>query len=298
MPPPQAPLLGHALPYPARWLGEQLARSRIDLGRGVGQSPHPAGWKNFKPHGHPDYDLHVVLRGHAEYGYPNRTVKAPEGSLVLHPPRVPFEERDTPRGRGTLLVYAHFQCSVGGGLDPLRALDLPLAARPAGLKRVRALCRAMVREVRARQAGDPLAHLRAKSAFLELFTLLLETALRRDELRMDPKRIGPAWLWTALEMLDRRLARPELSVEDLAKRAHLSASHFAHEFQRYVGVAPMRLLLQKRIERACDLLAGDPQMTVKEVAARCGFTDPYHFSAQFKRAMHLSPSDWRRGAAR
>jgi AraC family transcriptional regulator len=105
---------------------------------------------------------------------------------------------------------------------------------------------------------------------------------------------------TAKGTLDgRRLARVlafidahldhELSLEELAREACLSAFHFARSFKAATGVSPHRYVLKRRLDHAKTLLAAGA-LPLAEVALTCGFSSQAHFSSSFKQATGMSPS--------
>ncbi|MBA3846839.1 MAG: helix-turn-helix transcriptional regulator [Planctomycetes bacterium] len=106
------------------------------------------------------------------------------------------------------------------------------------------------------------------------------------------ERPRPAWLDAALAMIERDVADPGLDVERLARRAHLSTSQFSLRFRDAMGLPPKAFLLRRRLALAQALLVAG-EMPVKAVARLCGFSDPFHFSRQFARALGRPPSAWR-----
>lgn len=93
------------------------------------------------------------------------------------------------------------------------------------------------------------------------------------------------------EFADRRA-----STRDLAKRLHLSSSRAGHLVSDLLGVPLAELLLRERLKRAKTLLHTTDH-PVKEIAARCGFSDPYRFSRAFRKAEGLPPGRYRRHVA-
>jgi transcriptional regulator GlxA family with amidase domain len=84
-----------------------------------------------------------------------------------------------------------------------------------------------------------------------------------------------------------------ITVESMARVAHLSASHFARVFKRETGKAPMEYVRDLRLERAKKLLiAGDKSMT--EIALECGFGSPSYLSACFQKEYKLTPSEYQK----
>jgi transcriptional regulator GlxA family with amidase domain len=95
-----------------------------------------------------------------------------------------------------------------------------------------------------------------------------------------------------LRLFQTHIAEP-LSVAEMARRMHMSQSALAHTCKAVLGAPPARLFLQCRMEYARKLLATSG-LSVKQVAGRVGFDDPYHFSRTYKKIIGLSPSESRR----
>jgi AraC family transcriptional regulator, arabinose operon regulatory protein len=84
-----------------------------------------------------------------------------------------------------------------------------------------------------------------------------------------------------------------LRVAGLAGLAHLSAPHFCVLFKQQTGCSPREYLHLLRIHKACQLLRSTV-LNVKEIAARLGYQDQFHFSRQFKAFQGLSPTEYRK----
>jgi AraC-like DNA-binding protein len=79
------------------------------------------------------------------------------------------------------------------------------------------------------------------------------------------------------------------AIADLAKEVGLSAAHFSRRFHRYAGVTAKSYQFQSRMQHARDLLL-EHGLSVKEVAGRLGYSDPFVFSRQFKKMWGVPPS--------
>ncbi|MBC8072044.1 MAG: AraC family transcriptional regulator [Deltaproteobacteria bacterium] len=90
-------------------------------------------------------------------------------------------------------------------------------------------------------------------------------------------------------------AQRKLSVEQLAKRAAMSPSHFAHRFREVARVSPMRYLKHVRLERASVLL--QQQLRAGEVATRSGYASLAHFTRDFKQHFGVAPGQYARRVA-
>jgi AraC-like DNA-binding protein len=85
----------------------------------------------------------------------------------------------------------------------------------------------------------------------------------------------------------------EIRLADVARACGLSFGYFAHAFKRSTGLAPHRWLLQRRVERAKDLLQRS-DLPLAEIALTCGFADQSHLGRVFGRMVGTPPGAWRR----
>jgi AraC family transcriptional regulator, arabinose operon regulatory protein len=83
-----------------------------------------------------------------------------------------------------------------------------------------------------------------------------------------------------------------LRISSLAELVQLSPAHYTVLFKEQAGCSPLHYLLLLRIHQACQLLQLTT-LTVKGIAARLGYKDPFHFSRQFKQHQGVSPSEYR-----
>lgn len=83
-----------------------------------------------------------------------------------------------------------------------------------------------------------------------------------------------------------------LLMKDLAKSFGMSLPTLNAKFREYLHRTPYQHLIQLRMQRAVSLLESMP--SIKEIAVRCGYPTPLHFSAEFKRCFGMSPRRYRR----
>jgi transcriptional regulator of acetoin/glycerol metabolism len=79
----------------------------------------------------------------------------------------------------------------------------------------------------------------------------------------------------------------------LAAVAELSLHHFAREFKQSAGVTPHHYLIQKRIERAQQMLA-QTDLPLAEIAYAVGFSDQGHLARHFRGLIGTTPREFRR----
>jgi AraC family transcriptional regulator len=84
-----------------------------------------------------------------------------------------------------------------------------------------------------------------------------------------------------------------LTLSEMAGVEHLSTYHFSRMFKRSTGFSPYRYVIQRRVERAEELLSGT-DLTVAEVAHAVGFSHQSHLAYHTRRLLGVSPTSLRR----
>ena len=145
--------------------------------------------------------------------------------------------------------------------------------------------------VAALEQGGSFTHvLHASHTLAHLLALVIEYRQERQRERSDSvQKVANSIIY-----MSEHLNEP-LRVSGLAALANLSPAHFAMRFKEQTGCAPRDYLHLLRIHRACQLLRAS-HLSVKEVAARLGYQDQFHFSRQFKAFQGVSPSEYRKAS--
>jgi AraC-like DNA-binding protein len=99
-----------------------------------------------------------------------------------------------------------------------------------------------------------------------------------------------------LDNLHRRLDEP-WTLDSMAAACGLGRTHFASYCKRITNVAPIEFLTRARLDEASRLLAEHPEMSITEIAFRCGFQSSQYFARVFRRHYGHAPSG-RRGTTR
>lgn len=83
-----------------------------------------------------------------------------------------------------------------------------------------------------------------------------------------------------------------LSLSELARLSGCSLATFKRRFKKFYDLPPAKYLLQKKLEKAHQLLSLD-SYTITEIAFECGFDNINHFNKAFKKHYGISPSNSR-----
>jgi len=84
-------------------------------------------------------------------------------------------------------------------------------------------------------------------------------------------------------------------IQGLAKLAGMSRARFAERFTGAVGMPPASYLTAWRLIKARAMLA-DSDLSMDEIAARCGYASVPSFSRRFKKVFDVGPGAYRRAA--
>lgn len=102
---------------------------------------------------------------------------------------------------------------------------------------------------------------------------------------------GPAWIEKACAMLA-RCPTESGGLDELARSLGVSFETFRKTFAQHTGLSPGRYRSARLMDQACELIAHS-RLSGKEIAAKLGFFDEYHFSKRFKQVTGFSPTAFR-----
>ena len=110
--------------------------------------------------------------------------------------------------------------------------------------------------------------------------------------RADRNRLTGDQLRSVVDYVEDRLDS-SLSLHDLAGVVGMNVYSFLRSFSRSTGMPPHQYILRRRVERAKTLLI-HRQLSIAEIAVRCGFYSQSHLTTAFHRLTQLTPHDFRR----
>lgn len=103
-------------------------------------------------------------------------------------------------------------------------------------------------------------------------------------------------LRTARAYLDSNYNRT-ITIPSISRKAALSPYHFIRLFCRRYKQTPHQYLIQRRIDRAKELLRSS-ELSVTDICFQIGFESLGSFSTRFRNSTGLSPSEYRKNAAK
>lgn len=243
-----------------------------------------------------DYEIVLVLAGAGEVRLGQDRFSYAAGTLFLIPPFVPHSFNAFDRFSGEhIAVHFDFTHSVPaseaalGDREPyevrLAGLTLPVTINLSSGSRIERLLMALLCE---RDSTDPLAQLSARTCLTSVLIHCMRAGLQGEGEEMTGRNTP---VRRVVSYIEGHLSE-SIGAKELAAAACLSVSRLNVLFKREMGTPPAEFLRRRRIERARQLLS-EPALSIKEIAARTGFEDSFHFSKVFRKIDGLSPTRYR-----
>ena len=251
----------------------------------IGFEHNSPGWYNLE-HSHKSCELIYLLKGRESLVYDGRRYEAAENDVLLIDADINHQEfASSDTVREAIVVT----------FDRFRFPDLP----------ENHLIEKGVSPVVRLEADDPIA---------DLFQVLLEES--RNENYMGYSMVSAALKMILVRIL-RKVGKGEkgrttsfmecekvkdyidenygtkITLDDLADIAYISKGHLSHQFKIAVGEAPIRYLINKRIEVAKDLLINS-DLSIADIAYKVGYDNQTYFSQFFDKEVGMSPTAYRK----
>lgn len=109
---------------------------------------------------------------------------------------------------------------------------------------------------------------------------------RPDELQQTPSITQTAQTYLAEHLTE------EVTLVKLAEKLYISPFHLQRIFKDETNTSPSQYLLEKRVQRAQQLIL-ETELPIQKIASAAGFKNAAHFSAVFKKKTNLSPTEYR-----
>ncbi|MFB9273863.1 helix-turn-helix transcriptional regulator [Cohnella cellulosilytica] len=208
-----------------------------------------------------------------------------EPCVLLIPPRVTHEFRSS-SGRHLRHLFIHFDHTPESLQDPIRDIPafVPVSRTVIAEKMfTHILCLADQQPPRWKER-----------ACASLYLLLEELASLNQE--QEPREQDSAahqsrQIEQAIEYMNARLDE-EIAIKDIAAHVGWTHEYFTRTFTSHMSVPPQQYILQRRIERACELLVTE-NWSVKEIAYSIGFQSEPYFCRVFRKMKGVTASRYR-----
>jgi AraC family transcriptional regulator len=222
---------------------------------------------------HPPFHMNLVVAN--EQPRALFTAEQPFAYLHVYVPHALIERAAVDSGATTAAVPVTL-------IDPMGSPD-PFAE---------SICRQVIREI---DRGDRSSRMMVDALGQQLAVHLVRQHSNVSGSRAFADNTGPGYrdwrLRSAIDFLDAHLAE-DIGLDDVAQAVGLSTARLTELFRDGTGEPPHRWLMNRRLTRACEMLA-KPRLSITEIAHRCGFASSQHLAAVTRRRLATTPTAYR-----
>ena len=240
-----------------------------------------AGFTTYNPSGRRDYYLIYVVRGTLFIPIGEEEKEAPDGSVIIFPPHSKYKYTFRGSEDGLLYYWAHF---TGGRvekfLSDLNLHPLPLLVNIGYRERI---SEDFDRIFNAYVKDDAFRDAEIACTFGNILTSVAQNIAGADK----KGKLSKSLTYIHLHYHEK------IKVEQLAKIECLSVSSYIEVFRQAVGEPPMSYIVSLRLKNACTLLS-TTNLPIGKVAETVGIPDVHFFSKIFKKAIGMSPSEYKK----
>lgn len=156
------------------------------------------------------------------------------------------------------------------------------------LKKIREMANDLATELKSRLPGNTLASV---VKLTDLVITILRIGKLTDETYYASRSYNLAFQHL-FKYINDNLTKP-LSINEMAKKIHLSTRQFQLKFKKNTGYSFSEYIAEHRISRACSMLI-ETDESIQNIAIACGYVDSNYFSRIFKKTRKESPSQYRK----
>lgn len=248
----------------------------------VSSSQYEGDWKSI-PHSHYFVELFFVKSGSGQFIIEDQTIPIGKDNLIVINPNVEHTEisLSSPSMEYIALGVEDFQFSFNHKADYL------VLNCKTGEKNLGSYFLSILNEAEQKAPGYQLAC----QSILELLTVQLsrqtDSAFEIAPIRNTNRECSRIKRYIDSNYQD------DITLDSLAKMAHLNKYYFVHAFTKFYGQSPMNYLTMRRIQTSQDLLTST-DYSISEIAQLSGFSSPSYFSQCFRKSCGMTAAAYRK----
>ncbi|WP_407557142.1 AraC family transcriptional regulator N-terminal domain-containing protein [Winogradskyella sp. 4-2091] len=138
------------------------------------------------------------------------------------------------------------------------------------------------------KSKDVLLDLMIQELIVRLLQTKAKSLIINDTHTFNDTRIG-----TVIKFIKENLTNKDISVDQLAKKAYMSASHFHKQFKNTLGISPIDYINSEKIKFSKKLIKESKNLRMSEIAFQSGFNNTSYFNRQFKKMEMMTPQQFK-----
>ena len=240
----------------------------------AGREPQPP---LHLPQGLGEYQLLIVTEGMGIFERTGETLMLPKGSVMLFAPGTPLFYH--PIGKSWETAWLTF---VGSEVNALVSL-------PFGIYQAKNLSYIEDRVTEILLLPKEQRQSKGQRILRDLL-LSLPSLLVQPMLSFSKSEKNTAFL-TMLKYIEEHLAE-RITLLDLQRISGCGKTKVNDLFRRNVRMSPMQYIIHLRMRTAEEFLKSHPEMSISEIAEKCGFRSLSYYDQCF--ALNMSPREFRK----
>ncbi len=242
-------------------------------------------------HLHAWHELYFLLEGERRYFIDGQIHTVHEGDVILIP-KSTLHHTTAISSRQHVRYLVEFDDSfIHKSLYPL--LDNCFSVRQFSLPDdQRTLFKHILQKLEEVQLSEkPYADALFQAYTTELLSILIQLSQSNIQKTEKPKTATEHLIESAANFIEENLQN-NIKLTLVADQYHLSHAYFSRTFKTYTGFGFNEFVTHRRIQKATQLLRHS-NLTISEIAYKCGFSDSNYFSTVFKKDTGISPIKYR-----
>lgn len=240
-----------------------------------------------RPNGYPSYQVSICTEGSGIYIDENEHEHSIEpGDLFLFSPNAPHRYRAvTEIWKLPFIVFTgHSAPNIADYLGFGKSLVLK-NIKDDDLSKINILFNNIYNTY---NSGAELRSARTSSLLYSLLVTISEICHSQSKIQNELSiQLAPA-----LNYIKRNIHK-DISVDTLAEIVGVSTGRLSVLFKQAFSVSPAQAVRRYKLNQAKRLIDSRPDMKIKELTERCGFTSASYFVTAFKKEFGISPTDYK-----
>lgn len=241
---------------------------------------------NINPAGRLDYYLIYLVSGKIKFYIDGGEISVSPESLLVYPPNKPYKYSCDASGENVQFFWVHFT-----GSDA-----------PCFLEKYKISLFPTIHTISVNNHID--------ARFKGLFdAFAINDCYRDDDLSAHMSRLlieigrvlsvkgtGIGRLHKSVRYINEHFSE-QIKITDLAEMENMCMTTYNLHFKKYVGTPPTKYIIKLRVQLATELLLNS-ELTIGEIASRCGYNDYNLFTKIFKSEIGSAPTKYRKSFKR
>lgn len=247
--------------------------------------------KNYHSHDYPE--MAYILSGSGGYRIDDKIYDVSEGDMIILNPGNRHQALVTDEETGTTEFFVGLSDIQFQGLPP-NVIPLPgespiLHTTGELRQKLFRICASMEAENTVYRQGR---YFMMKAYLMQMLLLIVREQTEPVEVTTGYsfESINKKYVVEKMVNYFEDHYNEKISLDQIAENMYLSPFYISKIFKSETGEAPIRHLINIRLEKAKELLEHGWVGSIQEVAAKVGYDDAYHFSKLFKKRYGVSPS--------